>query len=316
MDVEQLVLQQARRIGAETGLDLTVESVQRLGGLTNRNYRVDTPAGRFVLRLAGAGTEEYIDRTAEAANARMASEAGVNAELVFFDQATGVMLTRFLEQAQTMTPELFRDPGALSRAGRALARLHACGPIFQGRFELFDQIERYSRVLERRKASVPAGFEAALTRSRDVREALERHPVGLVSCHCDPMVENFLDDGSRMYIVDFEYAGDNDPMWDLGDLSVEGGFDNKQDAVLMHAYFGRSPSAFEHGRMVMYKAMCDLLWTLWGTVQHANGNPAEDFWAYSVGRLERCVRLMGTTEFVRHLEEVREGPGEKSCSMA
>jgi thiamine kinase-like enzyme len=93
-------------------------------------------------------------------------------------------------------------------------------------------------------------------------------------------------------------------MWDLGDLSVEGEFGPEQDAVLLRAYFGGEPPAHEVGRMVAYKAMCDLLWTLWGVIQHVNGNPAEDFWAYAVGRFERCRALMATPEYAAHLAAI------------
>jgi thiamine kinase-like enzyme len=307
MSVEEAVFEQARRIGRAIELDLTVQSAQRLGGLTNRNYRLDTPSGSFVLRLAGEGTGDYIDRAAEWSNARVASHAGVNADLLYFCQTQGVMLTRFLERAPTMTPERFRDSGALARAGQALARLHGCGPAFQGRFELFEQIERYRAVLASRQARIPPGFDSALSRAHEVRDALAASPVPLVACHCDPMVENFLDDGQRMYIIDFEYSGNNDPMWDLGDLSVEGSFDSSQDEQLLQSYFGGPAHPFDHGRMVMYKAMCDLLWTLWGTVQHADGNPVEDFWEYSVQRLARCQELMERADFGRHLAAVRAG---------
>jgi len=118
-----------------------------------------------------------------------------------------------------------------------------------------------------------------------------------------------LDTGERMVIIDFEYSGNNDPMWGLWDLSVEAEFDGEQDRIFMNAYFDGRPPAFDVGRMVLYKAMCDLLWTLWGVVQHASGNSAEDFWAYSVGRLERCRGLMGTREFARAVEAVGRGPG-------
>jgi len=97
----------------------------------------------------------------------------------------------------------------------------------------------------------------------------------------------------------------NDPMWDLGDLSVEAGFDGAQDGELLQGYFAGEVKAAEHGRMVIYKAMCDLLWTLWGLIQHANRNPADDFWTYSVNRFERCKALMATPAFARHLTEVR-----------
>ena len=110
-----------------------------------------------------------------------------------------------------------------------------------------------------------------------------------------------------MWIVDWEYSGMNDPLWDLGDLSVEAGMDTSQDTQMMAAYFGRAPTPTETGRMVIYKAMCDLLWTLWGLLQHKNGNPAEDFWAYSLERFERCKKLMATPDFSAHLQAVAHG---------
>ena len=102
----------------------------------------------------------------------------------------------------------------------------------------------------------------------------------LVPCHCDPLCENFLDTGERMFLIDYEYAGNNDPMWDLGDFSVEGGF-GPAGRRLLRAYFGGAPRPSDAARMVAYKAMCDLVWTLWGVIQHVNENPVDDFWAYA-----------------------------------
>ena len=110
-----------------------------------------------------------------------------------------------------------------------------------------------------------------------------------------------------MLIVDWEYSGMNDPLWDLGDLSVEAGMDAGQDAEMMAAYFGRLPTEAEQGRLVIYKAMCDLLWTLWGLIQLADENPAEDFWAYATGRFARCKALMQDEGFYQHVEAVRAG---------
>jgi thiamine kinase-like enzyme len=118
------------------------------------------------------------------------------------------------------------------------------------------------------------------------------------------LCENFLDDGERMWVVDWEYSGMNDPLWDLGDLSVEAGFSDAQDLEMMMAYCGGEPPPAKMGRMVIYKAMCDLLWTLWGLIQHANDNPAEDFWAYSITRYQRCQALMNRPEFRTHLAAI------------
>lgn len=283
-------------------------STERLGGLTNRNYRIDCPAGRFVLRLAGEGTSEYIDRTVEEHNARVAADAGVNAEVLFFDTADGTMLCRYIDNSVTMDAQTFKNHGAVERAALAFRTLHRCGREFQSRFELFEQIDNYLRMVKKLSAAIPEGYEEVQAQAEDVRIALAAYELPIAPCHCDPLAENFLDTGERMYIIDFEYSGNNDPMWDLGDLSVEAEFDAEQDRVFMATYFGGEPPAFDLGRMVLYKAMCDLLWTLWGVVQHANDNPAEDFWAYAVNRLERCKALMASEGFPRHLEAVRRGP--------
>src|SRR5262249_17836214 len=140
-----------------------------------------------------------------------------------------------------------------------------------------------------------------------VRAALAARPAMPAPCHCDPLAENFLDTGERSYIVDWEYSGNNDPMWDLGDLSVEAAFGAAQDEALVGAYFDGRPPGDQMGRMVMYKAMCDLLWTLWGVIQVVNENPVEDFWAYAVNRFERCQALMAAPAFGRHLAAIRAG---------
>jgi thiamine kinase-like enzyme len=308
--MEKEVVTALGRIPMFEGVGEAQMSATRLGGLTNRNYRIDAPAGRFVLRLAGEGTSEYIDRVVEEHNARVAAQAGVNAEVLFFDPSDGTMLCRYIDDSVTMNAERFNDHTAVARAARAFRQLHQCGHAFQSRFELFEQIDNYLGMVKKLCADLPDGYDTVHAQAGAVRAALAAHPLPIAPCHCDPLAENFLDTGERMVIIDFEYSGNNDPMWDLGDLSVEGEFDAEQDRVLMNAYFEGTPPAFDLGRMVLYKAMCDLLWTLWGVVQHANENPAEDFWAYAVNRLERCKRLMSSNEFSQHIKAVKRGPAE------
>lgn len=281
--------------------------IERLGGLTNRNYRIRCGDAQYVLRIPGDGTSEYIDRKAEEPNARIAAAAGVNAEVLFFDAEDGVQVTRFIPGAATMNAERFRDLGAVARAAQAFRRIHECGRRFAGDFELFGMMDGYLDLLGRKQAWVPDGYRAAQQEAEVVRAALAAHPAARVPCHCDPLAENFLDTGVRMWIVDWEYAGNNDPMWDLGDVSVEAGFGPGQDAALLEAYFGGKPPADQQGRMIMYKAMCDLLWTLWGAIQHANANPVDDFKAYASNRFARCQELMGSAEFGRHLDAVKRG---------
>ncbi|MXN64431.1 phosphotransferase [Stappia sp. GBMRC 2046] len=288
--------------------DLKAEecSITRLGGLTNLVHRVSAPQGDVIVRIPGEGTEEYIDRAVEATNARAAHRAGVSPEVLWADAETGVMITRAIDGITTMTPDLFKSrSGSPARAGQALAKLHRSGETFDFRFELFSMIDGYLKVLSTKDTDLPEGYHGIVKAAEPVKEVLAASRVQLAPCHCDPLCENFLDDGEIMWIVDWEYSGMNDPLWDVGDLSVEAGMDERQEAELLRGYFGRNPSAAEKGRVVIYKAMCDLLWTLWGLIQHADGNPAEDFWAYATTRFERCKALMQSAEFDSHVAAIR-----------
>ena len=290
------------------GAEVPSRSIRRLGGLTNLVFAVDHGGEQFVLRLPGKGTEEYINRANEAQAAAEAARAGVSPEVLFADAATGVMVTRLVGGAVTMSPDNFKSiAGAPARAGAVFRRLHSSGATFNFRFELFSMIDEYLKVLSTKSIDLPEGYHDVVREAGAVRAALDAHPLPLTACHCDPLCENFLDTGERMWLVDWEYSGMNDPMWDLGDLSVEGQFTPEQEEAMIAAYFGGEPSPHDRGRIVIYKAMCDLLWTLWGLIQHANNNPADDFWAYAVNRFERCKALMATADFARHVKAVAKG---------
>ena len=207
--------------------DATDLTTSRLAGLTNVNHLVAVGDDRYVLRIPGEGTSEYINRVDEEVAARSAAAAGVNAEVVFFDPSDGLMVTRFVDGAATMNAELFKDLDAVARAGHAFRQLHTTAAPFA---------HRLHAVPDDRRVQVAAGVEG-----RDAARRLRRRPATgrgrarrargrarpLAPCHCDPLCENFLDTGERMFIIDYEYAGNNDPMWDLGDLSVEGGFGDR-----------------------------------------------------------------------------------------
>ncbi|PLS22957.1 choline kinase family protein [Neptunicoccus cionae] len=285
-----------------------VDSITRLGGMTNLVYRVEFDGSSVIVRIPGEGTEDYIDRAVEKHNAKAAARAGVSPEVLLARSETGLMITRTVPDIETMTPALFQSrKGAPARAGKALAKLHGSGETFQFRFELFSMIDDYLKILATKDVDLPEGYHDVVSAAAPVKQALANADLPLAPCHCDPLCENFLDDGNIMWIVDWEYSGMNDPLWDVGDLSVEAGLNAAQDRELLEAYFGRSPTAAEIGRMVIYKAMCDLLWTLWGLIQHADKNPAEDFWAYATERFARCKALMQDPAFAGHVAAVEKG---------
>jgi thiamine kinase-like enzyme len=282
--------------------------ITRLGGLTNLVHRVDIGGQSLIVRIPGAGTEEYIDRAVEASNSRAAFEAGVSAKVLYADAGSGLMVSQAIADIVTMTPALFATrKGAAGRAGVALAKLHRSGVAFEFRFELFAMIADYLKILSGRDVALPEGYHDVVAAAAPVRDLLAAHPAPLAPCHCDPLCENFLDDGTVMWIVDWEYSGMNDPLWDVGDLAVEAEMIPALEAELLRGYFGGDPTPAQVGRVVIYKAMCDLLWTLWGLIQLADGNEAEDFWAYATGRFARCKALMADPAWQGHLAAVAAG---------
>jgi len=292
-----------RRIPQFADLTPSDYQTERLGGLTNRVYRVKVRDQDYLLRIPGAGTEDYINRAVEAHDATVAAATGVSAQVLFFDESDGLMLAKYIP-GLTLSAEGFKDLDRVRRAARSFKQLHQSGQAFKTRFDVFEKIDDYLALVTKLNAPVPDGYQHVKQEADVVRQVLAANPAPLAPCHCDPLAENFIDTGEQVYIVDWEYAGNNDPMWDLGDLSVEAGFDSEQDKALLESYFGGAIPPDQLGRMVMYKALCDLLWTLWGVVQHANDNPAEDFWAYSVNRFERCQALMVQPDFKQHLQAI------------
>ncbi|HZA65741.1 MAG TPA: phosphotransferase [Geminicoccaceae bacterium] len=287
------------------GTTMDRPQIERIGGLTNRNYKITVGPESYVLRLAGAGTSEYIDRKAEAHNARVAAAAEVGAEVLHFEVESGTMLSRYVDDARTMSAVAFQDLARVERAARAFRRMHLFPEPFAGRFDVFAQIDDYLALLRRNHARIPDGYDELQNEADGARQAMAAAPAPLAPCHNDPLAENFIDAAEKMYLVDWEYAGMNDPMWDLGDLSVEAEFGPEQDEALLRAYFEGEPPAAQRGRMVLAKGLCDLVWTLWGLLQVMNDNPVEDFWAYSINRFERCRRLMASPAFEEAIAAVR-----------
>ena len=294
------------RIQLLEGVSSEAITLERLGSLTNASYKIIHDGEAYVLRLPGKDTCDYIDREAEEHNARITAIAGVNSEVLYFDTKDGTMLSRFIEGVSTNRNEFIRAPLTPARVARVLRRVHSFGPIFRSRFNVFSMIDNYLGIL--RKLKMP--FEAYYEVEREVtqvRRALEASPVPLAPCHNDPWPGNFVDTGRDLYLIDWEFSGMNDPMWDLGDFSVEAGFGPEQDQTMLETYYDGNVSPVLYSRLTLYKAMSDLLWSLWGLIQHANGNQADDFQVYTLRRLERCKTQMGSAGFGCHLANVHAG---------
>ncbi|HEX3066072.1 MAG TPA: choline/ethanolamine kinase family protein [Dongiaceae bacterium] len=257
-------------------------TIRALPSFTNRIFRIARGGEAFTLRLPGRGTERYIDRTAEAANARAANAIGLGAEIIFADPASGIMVTRFIEDAVALSAAALKDNASLHATVGLLRRLHDSGLAFQGQMNLYPKMDEYLSL-------APAPALLALRREGEkLRPVLEPGWGPPRPCHIDPAPHNFITAAGRRYLLDWEYSAMCEPLWDLAGLSIEGEFDTRQDRQMLAAYFGREEGAWP-SRLHLYKIMLRLLAASWGAVQLADGNGPPEI-ADMVLRLENQAR--------------------------
>jgi thiamine kinase-like enzyme len=277
------------------------------GGLTNTNLRVTTDDGRepvldLVVRCSQAGAELLgIDRDAERDNTAAAAAAGVGPPVVEYRPDLGVLVIGYLD-AVALTDASFADDAVLRRAAAAVRRLHA-GPRFTGDFDMFSRQAAYRRTIRERGFPLPASYDAHADAWADVRRALTASARPTVPCNNDLLAANFLDDGRRVWLIDYEYSGNNDACFELGNTATECGFTPEQIEAWTEAYFG-APTRADLAR-VRLQALCSCYgWALWGFIQAAASPIEFDFRGWGTERLERARALFGDPAFRRLLAEV------------
>lgn len=279
--------------------------IEPLGSLTNMSYKIVFNETAYALRLPGHDTWEYIDRAAEERNSKIAAAAHIGADVLYVDAGSGMMVTRFVEGETMDAAWLAQDTEALARVTRTLRGVHDLGRNFRFRFNVFGMLERYRDLLYKLRQPLPVGYGEVERGAEAARRALEASPFPLVPCHNDPWPNNFIDAGERIYLIDWEFSGMNDPLWDLADLSVECGLGPEQDRTMMEAYWRGDATEGLYSRLELYKAMSDLMWSLWSRIQYANDNPLDDFLADAQERFGRCEERIHGPDFERHLDNVR-----------
>ena len=149
---------------------------------------------------------------------------------------------------------------------------------------MFRLAERYLRLCDERSIPVPDGYRDLVPEVARIEAALAVHPLPTVPCHNDLLAENYLDDGTDLRIVDYEYSGNNDPTFELGNTCQELGWDDARIEALCAAYFGAATPALL-ARMRLNMIMSDVGWTLWAAIQ-ARISPIDyDFWGWADGTL-------------------------------
>lgn len=278
-------------------------SVQELpGGLTNRNYKVTTPDGTFVARVCSDGGELLaIDRDNEYRNSVTAAAAGVGAPVIEYLPDRSVLVLRYIP-GRTFSNADVAAEGNIARIAAACRQLHS-GGRFAGDFDMFDIQRRYRSVVAARGMRIPHGYDALAGQFEAIRAALAIRAGPTVPCNNDLLAGNFIDDGDRIWLIDYEYSGNNDPCFELGNIASECGLTTDALADLVTAYYGQaSRSLIARARLLGLASKYG--WTLWGAIQHAASPIDFDFWSWAMERFDGAAAEFAAPGFPALLQDV------------
>jgi thiamine kinase-like enzyme len=285
------------------GRELTLTALS--GGITNRNYLVASAGHpeRYVIRLAGNDTHLLgISREVEYAATVAAAGVGVGPEVTAFIRPEGWLVTRFIE-GSPVSDTAVREPRTLERVADSLRRMHD-GPPIPGLFVPFRIVESYRALAEARDVPIPFEYERAIGINRRIELACLTNPVEPRPCHNDLLNANFIDDGARIRIVDWEYAGMGDPFFDLGNFSINHDLSPEQDELLLAAYDGvPRPGPDRLARLTLMRVVSDFREAMWGVLQQAISSLEIDFVAYAADHFDRLLANASTRTFERALRE-------------
>ncbi len=294
--VEEIV----ERIDAWRGRPVSIQPLTK--GLTNANYRVDVDGQAFVVRIPGASTELLaIDRANELYSARVAAALGIGPAVLRHFADSGATVIEFL-QGRPMTNGTLKEPGMPGRIAATLRTLHG-GPRFLRDFDMLGLADGYWAVIERRGFPAPSGYRARRPAIREIGAALAVRPLPSLPCHNDLLADNYIEQDGQLRLVDWEYSGNGDPAFELGNTCRELDYDDVRLLELCQAYFGRATASLV-GRVRLHMIVSDVGWTLWAAIQTAISRIAFDFSAYGAARWTRAEAAMDSPDFPRLIDAV------------
>ena len=289
------------RIEDWKGKEIAIQPLS--GGLTNSNFKVIVDGTPYFVRVPGANTELLaIDRKNEHFNASAAAEAGVGPKVLYYLPDYEVMVLEFL-QGTTMSNASLNAPGMPNMVAQAIRRLHA-GPRFLNDFNMFRITEFYLDICKQHEIRIPDGYYERMPKVQRIEQALSVHPLPTVPCNNDLLAENYMLVGDSLRLIDYEYSGNNDPCFELGNTCQELKYDESCIAEVCAAYFG-SASPDKIARMKLNMIMSDVGWGLWAAIQSKISKIEYDFWGWATERWGRAVAKLDSPQFEIWLKDVQ-----------
>ena len=292
-DIPKVKVLLSRVFGSEDYTDIS-----RMGGLTNHTYKITRADGEYVVRIPGEGTEEMIVRSDEKKSTNLACELGIDAELLYFGD-DGSKVTRYIANAITMSSDLLKQDKYINQVAEIFKKLHSCGVDTGVPFEVFDMAAGYEKIIFDNNVSMFDDYDIKKAEVMQIKSEIDtKLDIKKVPCHNDSLCENWVEGDGKMHLIDWEYAGMNDGMWDVADVSIEALYDAECDTKLLTAYLGRTPDTMDKKHFLANKIYVDYLWTLWAKARipfDLEPQAMED-WAQ-----ERYARLKGFIEEYKSL---------------
>jgi len=271
------------------------------GGLTNRNVKVTTPDAVYVARCTDTATNFLaIDRDAEYHNSVAAERAGVGAPVIDYRPDLGILLLGYVN-GKTLSNSDFQRPEVLAKVAAGCRALHS-GPRFRGRFDMFERQPQYLKTVLDNGFKFPADYLDYADTFGRIRDALRAIDQTTVPCNNDLLAENFIEDGDRVWIIDYEYSGNNDPCFELGNTWAECGLSTDQLDEFVTAYYGRR-LRHKTARAHLQGIVGRYGWTLWGCIQSATSAIDFDFWNWGMVRYEAAVAELKSPHIDRLLDQ-------------
>ncbi len=260
--------------------------ITQIGGMSNKNFKVVKGIQEYVLRVPGNGSEGMVVRSNEEQNSMLACKMGINPPVRFFNAKTGIKLADFVKNAETLNGATVQRTSNMRKIADIFKTLHHSHIRFGNEFNVFKEILNYEHLLEKTEGKMYEGYEPVRDKVFELEDYLNQLGVSVKPCHNDLVAENFLkaEDGT-IYLIDWEYSGMNDPMWDIAALFLENNFtEENQDYFLNHYFDGNEPQNARR-KILVYQILMDYLWALWTVIKEAQG---DDFGTYGMDRYTRA----------------------------
>ena len=281
-------------------LQVRNQVIELSGGLTNKNLKVTTPSGEYVARISSNKSKLLsIDRNAEFENSKIAAGAEVGAPVFDYLPEFGVLVIGYIDGKTFTSSDVSNN---IARIASSVKKLHS-SPPFVSNFDMFDIQQNYLKIVTEKKFKLPARYMDYAHGLEQIRKAFKVLDEGKVPCNNDLLAANFIDDGKKIWLIDYEYSGNNDACFELGNIYSESALSDEALVELVDAYYGKHRPE-KIARAWLFALLARYGWTLWASIQNSISDIDFDFWSWGMEKYEVVEKEFTSKKFDQALIDV------------